>query len=494
MNTNNIKDDEIVNYKKKKIIDSYNKDDDNNEKSYLVIKNIQDQATSTTTTNLIQSEEKKKKKKKKKNKKIQKETLATDDEPEQKINYGNVVDVKVDTSKPWTEDTVGQFLSDAGFVRGSGNTPRNKADITPIYIKFASKLLSMLSKDGGKLLCLELTGNGMNDLDNAFNLIGSRAVLQPSLPPSFYKMASYLVVAAYIQSTYHQYYGLADQQLKVVWDKTNLIQYLQTNTIRQYSTTKHPATPSNLKRINKIATLITLFIIKNSNIIPTHNPYDKTLTVDSAIDYMGRMAIQEWKTQAMWTRYMKRLVLSVTIIAFETGVQEFVYPPLIDGCLKQEILNNLEFPHFNLDAYNIDFVNKVDQVPINDNDQQSSSSTTSTSSTSTSTTKVSNIIFNLPKENRIRNVNIPVIQPGEIFEGINDEHNFKYNYGNVVDVEGVDTSKPWDEAILGQYLKHAGFVRGSCNTSSNKADEPLLFVAFSNKLAIQPDPDKYLKL
>ncbi|EGG13449.1 hypothetical protein DFA_11210 [Cavenderia fasciculata] len=411
--------------------------------------------------------------KKKKNRNIKKtpfvepgtEVAGVNDEHNYQYNYGNVIEVKgVDIKKNWTEATLGQYFKDAGFVKGSGNTPRNKAEITPFFIKFASKLMSMLQKEDGKVLCLELTGNGMKDFDNAFNLIGLEQLLHPGMPPSYKRMATFLVVSAYvmglpgfgrgslpniikdtlvlemnreiprnypdliikIQYTWNRYYGLAEQHRLVQWDTQKLAVFLQGNSIRQYSTTRYPRTQRRVDRIIALSHLVICLIIKYEKI----NPKDvmiKDESVESAIDNMGRLAIRYWNSRQHYAFFMKNYTLAVSLIAFQTGISHFVYPPLIDGYLKQEILNNLEFPHLRMDDGDI------------------------------------NECFH------------------DIYYYLNEKKKKKKKKKKTATVL-VDTQKKWNEATVGQYLNNAGFIRGSGNTASNKAEITPFYIKFASKL------------
>ncbi|EGG13437.1 hypothetical protein DFA_11198 [Cavenderia fasciculata] len=170
--------------------------------------------TSTTSTTTTKTEEKKKKKneritKRKKIGFIEPGTIVegVNDEQNFHYHYGPVVNVKgVDTSKPWNEEILGQYLKDAGFVRGSASSASKKAQITPNFIQFSDKLGQLISCVNG--ICnshpfkrLKLTGNGKIDLENALSAIGSFELFektQPRLPPSYTTMTTLFVVAAYI--------------------------------------------------------------------------------------------------------------------------------------------------------------------------------------------------------------------------------------------------------------------------------------------------------
>ncbi|EGG13454.1 hypothetical protein DFA_11215 [Cavenderia fasciculata] len=256
-------------------------DDDHNEK----------QNTNDATTKTTQVEEKKKIKRKK-NKKTPFvepgiEVAGVNDECNYPYRYGNVIDVKgVDISKDWTEEILGQYLKEAGFVRGSEKSPSIKAEITPICIQFATLLMNEISRllDQDLEFTLNRTGNGKMDLDRAFTGMATPlfGVMQRHLPPSYTYMATLFVVSAYVMGlpgygrgplanivkvmlvemnkeiprnhpyllakikyTNNRYYSLVYQQRFVEWDKPKLTQYLLNNGIRKFSTTKYPATQDN---------------------------------------------------------------------------------------------------------------------------------------------------------------------------------------------------------------------------------------------------------
>ncbi|EGG13435.1 hypothetical protein DFA_11196 [Cavenderia fasciculata] len=371
-----------------------------------VVKVDLNETDDTLTHKISTTTEKKKKKNKNKNRKKKKkspldEPSTLNDELNYTYNYGNVINVKVDTSKPWTEATLGKYLKDSGFVKGSYNTPSNKAQMTPFYVKFANKLLSRsLSQLSNCLISFPLpeAGNGKDDLEKAYDSIGSpmfEGIMLPFLPPSDMMMGTLLVVAAYvmgfprfgrgsipdvikttlvqfcseiprdlpdlsakIKDTFNRFFGHVDNQLKVVWDKNTMTQYLLNNGIRKYSTTKYPPAQDNFNIIIELCRMIKKTIIRSNpdnyirrftqetslelvNVIPNE-------TVESALDRLGRMSVPSWNPEKGWPldQTLRQCILGVTLLAFETGVVNYIHPGLIDGCIKKEIVAVLEFPCF----------------------------------------------------------------------------------------------------------------------------------------------------
>ncbi|EGG13453.1 hypothetical protein DFA_11214 [Cavenderia fasciculata] len=353
-------------------------------------KNKTTTTTTTTTNTTTTSSEKKKKKNKKKKKKTQ---LGSDDE--HTYNYGNVID----TNKEWNEEILGQYLKDAGFVRGSlDNTPANNkvAEMTPIYVDFTNKVVSKaLHISGGSKDAhykLEQSGNDMIDYGKAFNLIGGYIdifeSLGPYMPPSYTKMTCLLVVAAYvlglpgygsfvnnvkhtlvemnkeiprgihdlsIKIRYNRFYGLPDQQ-KLVWDKSKLTQYLLTNSIRKYSTTKYPPTKDNFNHIIKICKWVMNLITKNlgsvmkqGRALELQRQLDRA-TVEEALQIVGRMAFPLWKARDKWALDMRLYLLFITLLAFQSGVINYIHTPLIIDSLQPETLNSLEHPFYDFDV------------------------------------------------------------------------------------------------------------------------------------------------
>ncbi|EGG13446.1 hypothetical protein DFA_11207 [Cavenderia fasciculata] len=324
--------------------------------------------TTTTTTNTTTNRQGGKKKKKK--------------------NRGT------NTTKNWNEATLEQYLKNAGFVRGSDNTPSYKAELISISIQFVQCVLTEAYKDSDeKLITLTLTGDGDVDFESAFTIFGSPySLLWEYLPlPSYNFMLSLLVVGAYVMGlpgygcgcipysikrhleklmididiprnmsdlgetitkSFNENYCLIQQkQLRsVVWDKTKMEHYLFYNNIRLFSTTRYAATEENLFCTIALCKAIMGNIIMNNNptiytVEQTKEVVQREETVNEALDRLGCMALQHWKTEKVWWAInMKMNVLGVTLMAFQTGVFH-VYPPLIPH-LQSEMLNFLPHPYF----------------------------------------------------------------------------------------------------------------------------------------------------
>ncbi|EGG16762.1 hypothetical protein DFA_07740 [Cavenderia fasciculata] len=372
--------------------------------------NQQDNSSTTTnisspTTTTTKKEEKKKKKKKNKNK-IRKKApyvepgdivKGVNDEHTVIYDYGNVINVKnVDTNKEWNEAILGKYLKDAGFVKGLYNSASIKSWMTPIYIQFANKLLSHLPRKDGKSPAVPITGHGQTDFNAAFNTISSETFgnILPNMPSSYKMMTSLLVVAAYVlgfsgfgrggylpnivkhtlvennaviprdfpdlarkvQYHFNVYYGLSGQQVQVVWDKTKLTKYLENNVIRKYTTTKYPATELNITYIITLCKSVMSQIYKLENKSIPKDILDVDIEkVELVIDMMGSMAKPYWNEQDIFWYKMRMIILQITLIAFQTGIPNYVHIPLIDSCLKQEIIDHLENPiyEFKKDLKNI---------------------------------------------------------------------------------------------------------------------------------------------
>ncbi|EGG18211.1 hypothetical protein DFA_03698 [Cavenderia fasciculata] len=261
-------------------------------------------------------------------------------------DYGNVIDVQVDIDKEWTEEILGQYLKDAGFVRGSDNTPSNKARLTPVCVVFANRVFLQVASFQNKdeALQVQRSGNGLEDYNKAFKAIGSPILklLYPFLPPSIIWLATLLVVGAYITGlpgygrgtlpntvkrclvamnreiprnhsnlmdkimyVWNRFHCLPDYQRLVEWNQAKLTQYLKNNTLRQYSTTRYPSTQDNWDRIVILCKLMTTLIVVPNN--PQHYSPEFALnfllegeSAQSAMIRMGRMALPHWDQQDKW--------------------------------------------------------------------------------------------------------------------------------------------------------------------------------------------------
>ncbi|EGG23215.1 hypothetical protein DFA_05347 [Cavenderia fasciculata] len=240
---------------------------------------------------------------------------------------------------------------------------------------------------------LKVTGNPAADFTRAYSVIGSpfSEMWKLVLPPSFVTMQALLVVASYvlkfpgygrgtlpntvkhvlvkmirevprlfpdlgikIRYFHNKYYGLGDQQRTVKWDLAKMSQYLQGNSIRQYSTTRYSDTQDSHDCCIAICKAIMgAIIMKNNQSIYTEEQVKQLLeqeetSVEAALDQMGRMGLPHWRTLSDYVLHMRMYVLVVTLMAFQSGVKNYVSPVLIDG-LQTEILDTLEFAHFQFD-------------------------------------------------------------------------------------------------------------------------------------------------
>ncbi|EGG13445.1 hypothetical protein DFA_11206 [Cavenderia fasciculata] len=361
---------------------------------------VHQSTTTTTTTNEELKEEEEGGKKKKKNNartgrgKLNKTLIVEpgsvlagiNDEQDYIYDYGNVITVKgVDISKPWTEEKLGKYLKDAGFVKGSANTASNKAEMTPFYLQFSNRVVSIILSHQGKFdqfKNMTLTGNGSTDFNNAFSSIATEAFerMRTNLPPSYGFITALLVVGAYqmgvsgfgrgslpnivkhslvernkeiprdlpelytkLNYTFNIYHCIVDQQYKVVWDKTKMTEYLQKNGVRQFRTNRYQRTKHINDNIIDLCKLVMNLIFRNTK---SKEPVPRMDTVESAIDKMGRLAHRHWNSKEQWIHQMILYVVLISLIAFQAGIQDYIYTPLIDGCVKREILNNLEYPSY----------------------------------------------------------------------------------------------------------------------------------------------------
>ncbi|EGG13442.1 hypothetical protein DFA_11203 [Cavenderia fasciculata] len=225
--------------------------------------------------------------------------------------------------------------------------------------------------------------NGKEDYVACFSFIGSEilAKMGTRVPPSYYMMATLLVVAGYtmgfpnycqgrfidtikhtlvkmnkeiprtmpdlaikIQHLYNRYYGMVDRQRTIVWDKIKLTHYLKNNSIREYNPTRYPPTKENFERIIGITKLIMIDVYMNT--FSKDKPVDDADSVEVILEKMGRMVLPHSNIQEDWAKDVMMNVLSVTLLAFQAGVVNYVYPPLIDGYLKSVVLDYLEYPMF----------------------------------------------------------------------------------------------------------------------------------------------------
>ncbi|EGG13439.1 hypothetical protein DFA_11200 [Cavenderia fasciculata] len=359
--------------------------------------------------------EKKKKKNKNKNKKknsseyVEPGTIVEgiNDEHNHIYNYGNVIDGRVETSIPWTEEILTQYLNAAGYVQGSGNTECNKVEMIPYFIKFADNSLFLANnfgekrKNGEFFLPIKITGDALTDFDTVYTWIGS-------------KLLAKLMMEVIITNTSSR------SQAKIRMEKEKV---------------REPE------------------------------------TIESALEKLGRIAILHWhvpQCQSFFWHF--RLVLSIVVTMNKLEIRD-------TSKEKEKEEDN--------DGDRVE----IDKLQINDDDHLESQQTTSTSTTTFKSTeekeeeeeKNKKKNNNNKKKKKKRKTKVAYVEPGTLVVGINDEHNHIYNYGNVIDVKGVDTSKPWTEEILGRYLKDAGFVKGSGNTPSNKAEMTPYYVKFANK-------------
>ncbi|EGG13438.1 hypothetical protein DFA_11199 [Cavenderia fasciculata] len=319
---------------------------------------ITNTTTSTTTTTTITKKEEKKKKKK--NERITKKKKigfiepgtiveGVNDEQNFHYHYGPVVNVKgVDTSKPWTEEILGQYLKDAGFVRGSASSASKKAQITPNFIQFSDKLGQIICCVNG--ICnshpfkrLKLTGNGKIDLENALSAIGSFELFektQPRLPPSYTTMTTLFVVAAYIMGLPGFGAGPLPNIVKHTLVKMNSEiprggHYLLVKI--HYSLNLFYAEVDQHYDVVWDQSMLTKFLLGNNE------------SIESALQEMGRAILPFWDSDEGWSENLSQALFMATLLAFQTGINNYVYPPSINSCLKTFILRHLEFPVFDYD-------------------------------------------------------------------------------------------------------------------------------------------------
>ncbi|EGG13451.1 hypothetical protein DFA_11212 [Cavenderia fasciculata] len=455
-----------------------------------------------TTTTLPTDGEKKKKKNKKNKKKSPEKTFiqpgeyvkGLTDEKDHIYNYGNVFTVKgADTSKPWTEETLGKYLKDAGFVRGSDTMPYLKAALSPLYLKFAFRL----NQD------LERTGHGQTDLDMAYSIFGDVLVESDHIPSSFSIMVSLFVAAAYIiglprfgrgdlpnvvkktlvkmnqeiprkgvdigkkiEYTFNKYFGFPDQHRFIEWDLAKMNQYLKFNSVKQFTTTKYPPTEHNLDRVGMLCKMVMAIIIaKDINNKDTQQTGKDPIEME--LESMGRMILPLWNSKQDWMVDLKIDFVAITLLAFQTGVVNFIYPPLIDPYVKLVILNQLDHGLFNIDDstgeimnFNVLFLKlqKSCSDQVIEQNSKEKKNTNKNKKKKKQPTLVEDDIYKVnnttptQQQQQQQQVKTP---PRTVHK---QEH--IYNYGNVIDVK-IDTNKNWTAAIFAQYLKDAGFVRGT---------------------------------
>ncbi|EGG16763.1 hypothetical protein DFA_07741 [Cavenderia fasciculata] len=278
-----------------------------------------------------------------------------------------------------------------------------KAAMTPIYIQFAEKLLSFIACSRQcceNYQCVEITGNGKIDLNNAINVLSCQLFQEKNdtIPPSYTLMASLLVVLSYLMGLsgfgrgcipnivkktlveknaviprigselytkinycWNRYYALVDQHHKIVWDQSKMTQYLLNNGIRQFSTSKFPTNPENLRNIyipcKMVVSVINKTILGMDGQKANTPPVVDIEAAESVIQEMGRMILPLWKSTEKATDFKKAIIISVikiTLLAFETGITNYIYNPLINY-LKSDILLHLEHNCF-------DFKDEIDST------------------------------------------------------------------------------------------------------------------------------------
>ncbi|EGG13440.1 hypothetical protein DFA_11201 [Cavenderia fasciculata] len=336
-----------------------------------------------------------KKKKKKKDKKKRSSSLSAPyfepgefvkglpDEKDYVYNYDNVIDVQVDTEKQWTEATLANYLKDAGFVRGSLDGyqyKKSRSNIIPLFIHFTNKILFQAGKHHNNGV-FQVGGENSKvvreEFVEAFSFIGSDVLgkMGTRLPPPYCMMATLLVVAGYtmgfpnycqgrladtikhtlvkfnleiprnhqdlaIKTQYHynRYFSMVDKQRMVEWDKSNLTNYLKYNLIGQYSTTRYPPTEENYERIIAMSKMIMIEVFFN-NYNNEDKPVDDTDSVEVVLCKMGHMVYKYWAKQDEWAHDMRIRVLVVTLLAFQTGLVNYFFPPLIPDYIKSVVLD-----------------------------------------------------------------------------------------------------------------------------------------------------------